>query len=508
MGSLSGQLLFIKSLANFLQRAAVALLTVFIVLLPLSSSGLPWSDKPIIGIAYGAFICWALGRLAAFRAAQKHELPVWCGVAVVLVFGWGVTLFPSAWVDRSSGVILELDKSPWLAFGTIDQPSSVAAMTYLTQALAVLLMVLDLASERRYRLALGVAVVLAGFATAAVGLCFQTAADLAKLWQVKHVPDSVFGLFWYHGNAASFLNLCWPVTLWLCMVLMRRDERRMSQQVALAFLVMGLAVQMVGVFANVSKMGHFLMLLQVLVLGGAGVYAWRRQDLHEQETVGKRFWLLLGITLAVFAAGAWMAGATTGWNRWGVFAGRGFDDPARRHAAEMALKMGWDHGWKGTGPGTFEWVSAHYSVLDPMLKDGRWRNAHNDYAQYYAEWGWLGSLLLGGLVLAIGLRLGRGFARALQHDGDNQMSFVRQAGLLCLGAAIFSVLAHAVVDFPLQIPAIRSLAAVLVGMMLAMCQVSKSSARPRSTSGRSRQRHKPDVMQHSVGATEGQPFFS
>jgi len=289
---------------------------------------------------------------------------------------------------------------------------------------------------------------------------------------------------------------------------MRLEDRRPAQQVALACLVVGLAVQMVAVFANVSKMGHFIMLLQVLLLAGAGVLAWRRQDLHEQQTVGKRFWLLVGVIAGILVIGAWMAGAASGWSRWGVFAGRSFDDPARRHAVTMALKIGWDGGWNGTGPGTFEWVSAHYSILDPVLKDGRWRFAHNDYAQFFAEWGWLGTSLAAAFAVLLLLRIARAIMQALQADSSQRMSFQRRVGLLCFGTAIVSVLAHAVVDFPLQIPSIRCLAAALLGMALALSHTSApAKTRPPKTRNKKRKRAFTDgPLPDEAG--EGNPFFS
>lgn len=489
----------------------MALLAVSLLFLPASNSGLPWSGLPLAGVLYVAFALWGGARWLARRPPHRQERWLWTGAALLAGFGWVMTAFPSAWVDRASGVILELDQSPWLAFGTADQAASVQAMHFISVALMILIMAADMARERRSRLLLALAVAGSGFGAAVAGLCFQTPADVGSLWHVdsKRVPDSVFGLFWYHGNAAAYLNLCWPVALWLCVVLLRQEERRLPQQAALAGLVVGLAVQMVAVFANVSKMGHFLLLLEVLLLAAAGIVAWRRQDAHAHETVGKRAWMLAGLGVIILVAGAWMAGAATGWQRWGVFAEKKFDDPARRHAAEMALQIGWDGGWNGTGPGTFEWVAAHYTVLDPLLKTGRWRHAHNDYAQFFAEWGWMGTLI--GLALAALMlkTCARAAFSALGADAGEHMSFQRRAGLLCFGVALLSVLLHAAVDFPLQIPAIRCLAAAVLGMALALSYSPGGSGQPRLTT-RKGSRRKPSSLEdlpQADGRPEGASFF-
>ena len=174
------------------------------------------------------------------------------------------------------------------------------------------------------------------------------------------------------------------------------------------------------------------------------------------------------IGIALMAAAGGFSGAGPAMARWGTFAGRRFDDPARRHAAMMALHVGLDHPWLGTGPGTFEWVAPHYSDLDPTLKGGRWRHAHNDYAQFFAEWGGLGVVLFAVFLLGPGRRLWTALHRAISNPGRCRMSFQRRTGLVCLATGVFSVLLHAVVDFPLQIDAIRHLFAAASGLVLAL----------------------------------------
>ncbi len=340
-------------------------------------------------------------------------------------------------------------------------------MISLSVALLILLMVLDIASERRGRYVLALAVTLAGFITAVAGLCLHTPAELGSLWQVPHVPSSVFGLFWYHGNTAAFLNMAWPVSVWLCVTLLRKEPRTIPQQVVLACLVVAVMVQIIAVFVNVSKMGHLMLVLEVLLLVGGALAAWKPR-LAELPLSGRRLLLLLFIAISLLALGAWLSGAGTGLGRWNHLAAHHFDDPARRHAAMMALQIGLDHGWGGTGPGTFEWVATHYSTLDPLLQEGRWRHAHNDYAEFFAEWGWPGVLIFV-LVLALpGRRLWSALRHVFSKDSRHGMSFQRRAGLICFSTALSSVLLHAVVDFPLQIDSTRHLAAVMAGLVLAM----------------------------------------
>lgn len=464
----------IATLIHILRCIALACLAACLCALPGSNAKLPWSTHQLIEyLAALGFIFWFVARILAWKAPRPHERAVWLIALLVGACGWLLTWFPSAMVERATGAILELDKNPWTAFGTIDQATSVQAMISMSAALMVLLMTLDIASERGGRYVLALAVTVIGFVTAVAGLCLHTSADLISLWNVPHVPDSVFGLFWYHGNTAAFLNLAWPAGIWLSATLLNNEPRSFRQQLVLAGLMAAVMVQVIAVFVNVSKMGHLMLVLEMLLMVGAALVLWKPR-LGDLPLSGRRLLLLLFIGVGVLVLGAWLSGAGDGMGRWNVFAAHRFDDPARRHAAVMAFQIGVDYGWTGTGPGTFEWVSAHYSTLDPVLQSGHWRHAHNDYAEFFAEWGWLGAALFVLLLTFPGRRLVGALRQVFSKNSRFEMSFQRRAGLICFSTALFSALLHAVVDFPLQVDAIRYLCAVLAGLALAM---AVSSAR-------------------------------
>lgn len=146
----------------------------------------------------------------------------------------------------------------------------------------------------------------------------------------------------------------------------------------------------------------------------------------------------------------------------------------------MAVQIGLDYGWTGTGPGTFEWVSVHYSTLDQVLKDGRWRHAHNDYTEFFAEWGWPGLIFFVLIILFPGRRWLSSLGGIFSTRHDRSMSFQRRSGQICCSVAIVSILVHALVDFPLQIDAIRHLFAAILGMVLAMTSSSSRSVSKRT----------------------------
>lgn len=85
-------------------------------------------------------------------------------------------------------------------------------------------------------------------------------------------------------------------------------------------------------------------------------------------------------------------------------------------------------------------------------------HAHNDYLEFAAELGLVGSVLLFGLIQA-GL--------ALMVDGINRMGRTRDRYLLlgCAGGVI-AILFHSLADFNLQIPADALVFATILGLGL------------------------------------------
>lgn len=467
----------IATIPTILRRIALASVALCICVLPWANAKLPGTTHPLIPwLACAAFVFWLIGRLMEWKSPCPHEKAMWWLALLISAYGWVITCFPKAMVDRATGAILDLDKDPWLAFGTLDQDISMQAMVFISSALMLLVVTLDLAFERTGRYILALAVTVAGFVTAVAGLCLQTQADLSGLWQVKHIPKFVFGLFWYHGNTAAFLNLCWPVSVWLCLLLLHYGLRTFRQQMALAFLVVAVMVQIIAVFVVISKVGHVLLIFEVLLLLVAGLVVWKAR-LETLPFSKKRLASFVLIAVGLLVLGGWLSGAGAMMGRWDRFSQRHFDDPARRHAVVMALQIGAQHGWTGTGPGTFEWIAAHYSTLDPVLQEGRWRHAHNDYAEFFAEWGGPGVFFFVLFAVFPGRRWFKVLRQTLMKDSRYRMSFERRAGLICFSTAVISVLLHAVVDFPLQIDAIRPLFAAVMGGVIAMTSTSASTSK-------------------------------
>lgn len=444
-----------------------------LVFLPFSNEGLPFSTHAwLLPLSTAAFVFLSAARLVTKSRLNRNEIPLLALAITLTGYGWLLALFPSGMADRETGTLLALDFKPWLAFGSVDQESSVCAMKGVTTTALMFVCASLLAARRSGRVAIAAAVTVAGMVAALAGLWLQTSADRSGLWQSPHVPASVFGLFWYHGSAGAFLNLAWPCAAWLFLVVRQSRLASVLKNSLLGLLAAAVALQLIAVAANVSKMGHVVALFQIVLLMG-GLYALTGHRQRPGQPEFFRSFLLTGMALVLVVVAAWVAGASQGWVRWGQFSQRGFDDPARRHATTMAIRMGQDAGWMGTGPGTFAVVSPHYSVLDPLLVGGHWRYAHNDYMQFFAEWGALGALLLGGLLARPLFQFSKLATIAIWGRSHEQISFHRLTALGCILPACASTLIHATVDFPLQIQATQGLFAVLAAMVLSLTSYSQ-----------------------------------
>ncbi|MDX2220924.1 MAG: O-antigen ligase family protein [Burkholderiales bacterium] len=115
----------------------------------------------------------------------------------------------------------------------------------------------------------------------------------------------------------------------------------------------------------------------------------------------------------------------------------------RQDAAADTLPMIEDHLWLGVGPGG--WAGSFLNYRGPLVAEGIFEHAHNDYAEFLAEYGVIGFVLLALMVLwALAMAL-----RAQWVRRDPLMRGISFASLM----GVLAILIHSWVDFNLQIPA-------------------------------------------------------
>ena len=124
----------------------------------------------------------------------------------------------------------------------------------------------------------------------------------------------------------------------------------------------------------------------------------------------------------------------------------------------------------GSGVGSF--VEVFAQSAPPLLQRGRYVNhAHNEYAQWWLEAGWLGMLALASALAVLAL-CGLRIASLRIRNGHAALA---AAGFV----AVCAVLAHSWADFPLRTTTLMTTTAALAGLMLASLQDAQSREKSR-----------------------------
>ncbi len=255
------------------------------------------------------------------------------------------------------------------------------------------------------------------------------------------------GTFVNRNHFASYLAMAMPLTLalltnpisgarfpgWRQRLLRLLDGRVLLR----ALLLAALGCIWIGVVLSYSRAG-----LAVAVIGTAiaGFGLWGRRLL---------FWLLVG-SLAIPTVFLLYQDVRAPGARLSDLAVDARSDRGRLPVWRETTRIAIDHWAIGTGFGSFD---AAFPLYRPASIHVRWNHAHNDWLQAAAEGGWLTPILL----LAIGVPV---FRRRAGRSSSRLARAIRLGAL----AGLLAVALHSLVDFPLKIPAIAVLAAILIGI--------------------------------------------
>lgn len=163
-------------------------------------------------------------------------------------------------------------------------------------------------------------------------------------------------------------------------------------------------------------------------------------------------WLPRAATLGAVAIAVFGVLATTTWLQ--VDAAQELRAPMRAAAAVLARA----HAPLGTGIGGF--VPAFAAAAPDALLLQRYINhAHNEYLQWWVEFGWVA--VLAGLVCTCTLLAAiMGAIRAKAYSGARRDLLVGSAAVLCM------VLAHSMVEYPLRTTSLASVVAVVAAILV------------------------------------------
>ena len=214
--------------------------------------------------------------------------------------------------------------------------------------------------------------------------------------------------------------------------------------------VYGLTLLLFAALLTTQSRGGYLGLLSgilflVTFVGKAEVVAqWRR---YREVAVG-----FLAV-LAFFKFYAWLGLAS--WSTDAVFATLIYGDSSNRwEIYQVAWKGLAEHLWLGIGYYNFGYYFEAHKV--PPFLDRRIIFVHNDYLQFALETGLLG---LGLFLLLIVAVYGQLFKFRQQAMAGQRLPLILSA------AAITSMLAHALVDYPFYIPVLMAVFGAYLGII-------------------------------------------
>lgn len=297
-------------------------------------------------------------------------------------------------------------------------------------------------ASRSFRAALNVFILSLGVMVGSLGLMDRLDGSELLYGFLKTEHAGHWTPFINRNHFSNYLDLCALVGLGIFFryAFPKRGEtgRRIWGWLALigAIFCMSLSV------ASASKGGLLALAAGLLVFVAVPLLR-KKVGLHGRiMVIGLLFFV--GFVLAygrtvLQRSEAWMkreATATESDGRWRIW-----DDTWR---------MGLEMRGRGIGVGAFETV---FPAFQTAQGDKTISHVENDYLQALVEWGWLGSLAWIGLISLLILRAIRTLAR--------QPSEWQIAGW----ATVVAMMVHALVDFPLHIPANAWVLAVVAGML-------------------------------------------
>ncbi len=313
-------------------------------------------------------------------------------------------------------------------------------------------------SRRKTLVTLLTAIVINATVLGLTGIAARFTAPDKILWLTDGIPNYAFASFIYKNHAGSFFALSASLTLSLAVYARQRAARRQLRSSPASLLVFGSMILFVAVLLSYSRAAIIILagFLIIMTIVGFGRLIYSGGFARAPLAIGI---FALGVVLFGLIGGKLVNSEKT------LDRISRLTDTEKSDRSVLSRQMAWDagvdmaleHPVVGWGAGGFRFLFPKYQSKHPEITFVGWRpppnnylfweHAHNDYLQLLIETGWSG----------VGMCF---FAGLLAF-----MSFVRNRGLLHLPAlglagACGVTLAHAIVDFPLQNPAILTTLAI------------------------------------------------
>jgi O-antigen ligase len=392
-------------------------------------------------------------------------------VLVVLALGWASALLPRSTYDPAARSFAPA--GGW-SHGAVDGTTAVLAMTQVSAVLAAMVVTCDLARRRWFRAGLLWTVAGTGVAVALLGIGQKLGLTHLALGSMDRHEGVPFATFNYQGNAGSFLNLGLPAVAAVAALALRRRGGARAR-IAAWLAVGGVAAATVTTGSKAAQAIAMCLVVAVPVV---------MPGLLSPRAAGR--WTA-GLMAAVIVAAVLGGVVATSKERWRGVGEEAGESGYRAQVWKATWRTFGHDPWFGDGPGGYKVVLPTSPYLESRLRQisivsnhvpgqrvSLWSNVHEDYLQTLVEWGVVGSLawagVVGGGLLAL-WRAARG-----SPAGSRDRLLLAGAGL-----ALAGLFAHALVDFPLQVPSLQLYAAVLLGLGWGCGTVSRPVDEPEAT---------------------------
>ena len=431
------------------RSVAACILTIAAIALGGGGSSAPTSE---LALQLAAAIVLAAWILLPPRTPAPTMPPVLWGLIVLALIVPVVQLIPlppSIWqampgrdVQKAALTLIGSEHSwrPW----SIAPPRTVAALLAIVPPLVALAMVSMLDRSERY----WVIAAIAGMALASFALgALQVSSGPRNIWYLYQYTHTGF-LVGFHANRNAEVDvLLIGLVAWTAILL--PVQRRLGRTRTGAILLAVSAVLVLGCLLTGSRTG--IALVPVAFVFIVSMW-WRRQRRHRHlaALAAATAVLVVGVSYLVQANRVLSA----------IFDRFRLDEDGRIFLwvdTWTAIKRFWPF---DSGIGTFR--PAFLPGEQLAVVDDTWPGrAHNEYLELLLEAGAAGAVVLAAAIALIVWVAIRAARRKSRPDG---------AQVLFACAALTIVAIHSIVDYPLRSMALAHLAAVAVGLLVAIAQ--------------------------------------
>ena len=413
----------------------------------------PWTITGLNWLLSGVVALWILSHLLRQRLPKIQPV---MGVAVggLVLQAWFMVLNAKYEYDSASHEFIALTPLlPW-APGSLNRAHSIESATCLSLLLFTGFVVFEMAGQSIWRRRLLGTMAIAGTSVVVLGLAQRFTGAVGIFWQQENFGPYFFATYRNHTNAGAFINLIWPITIAFAV---REKLRATSFRKTILWSVASV-VCIMGAMVNTSRAATAI---AVILVSLTGIWIiWQATQGRFGNAIPSTMFITGALIVLLIGTFAFTNGLDSNARRWKHFDKELTGDNSRLLAAKVCLKMIPEASWWGFGPGTFETAFPYFTEGFGQQLNGRWIYAHQDYLQTVTEWGYIGfagwATLIGGAVLHSWRqrsRYGKGLASSAKTT---------HFGLL---VALTGVLAHAMVDFPLQIASIQLYSLTLIGIL-------------------------------------------